>query len=164
MTSRHMVYVLIGLILCGIPLIVLATVSSKSAALPTQPLPIQCFDHTTITDPTRLYTYTACCAYDSNEITGWYRFTGNGGTRLVTTQLSQTNICGGSYPGWWNGTLPKAIGATHVGTMCFYTGGHFDGSYCANPLSPIIATNCGDYYVFYLLPVSCCSYRYCTTP
>jgi hypothetical protein len=85
---------------------------------------------------------------------------GNGGTRLVSTPLHQTNICGANYPGWWNGTLPMTTGATNVGNMCFYDG----RSTCTNSLSPIIATNCGDYYVFYLPETPCCtSYRYCTT-
>jgi len=85
---------------------------------------------------------------------------GDGGTRLVSTPLHQTNICGASYPGWWNGTLPMTTGTTNVGTMCFSDG----SSTCIYSLSPIIATNCGDYYIFYLLEIPCCrSYRYCTT-
>jgi hypothetical protein len=85
---------------------------------------------------------------------------GNGGTQLITTQLSKTNICGATYPGWWNGTLPMIAGTTNVGNICFYNG----ASSCADPHSPISATNCSGYYVFYLIPISCCSqYRYCTT-
>ena len=124
-------------------------------------LPSQCFSYATDTDSTRLYTHSsACCGDDYHIAAGWYRFTGNGGTRLLTARPSTTSICGASYPGWWNGTLPMRNGETSVGNICF-----FDGSSCSNSLSPIIATKCGSYYVFYLVPAPCCSsYRYCTTP
>ncbi|CAF1310056.1 unnamed protein product [Rotaria sp. Silwood1] len=96
---------------------------------------------------------------ESSLATGWYRFVGASGTQLVTQKLSITNICGASYPGWWNGTLPMIIGATNVGNVCFY-----NGDSCNNPISPISATNCSGYYVFYLITIPCCSsYRYCTT-
>jgi hypothetical protein len=134
---------------------------SESTISPTIVLPTQCFTYTTLTDSTRLYTHvSSCCESDYKLAAGWYRFTGNSGTRLVTTQLSQTSICGANYPGWWNGTFPVTVGGTNIGNICFYNG----GSSCVNPLSPIIATNCSDYYVFYLLQIPCCtSYRYCTT-
>jgi hypothetical protein len=132
-----------------------STVSSATV------LPTQCFAYTIITDRTRLHTYESCCVTDYNQATGWYRFMGNGGTRLITTQPSKTNTCNANYPGWWNGTLPMTAGTSTVGNVCFYDG----GSSCTNPLSPISATNCSGYYVFYLMAIPCCtSYRYCTTP
>lgn len=125
-------------------------------------LPAQCFSYTTNTDSTRLYTsssYWYGANNDNNLVAGWYRFTGGGGTKLITNQPSTTSVCGASYPGWWNGTLPGKIGATNVGNACFFT-----GISCTSPISPIMATNCGSYYVFYLMPTPCCtSYRYCTT-
>lgn len=122
-------------------------------------LPEQCFSYTTDSDSSRLYTYTSsCCGADHNLAAGWYRFTGGGNARLIITPLRATSRCGSSYPGWWNGTLPTMMGATTVGNVCFY-----DGNLCSNPISPIMATRCDGYYVFYLIPVSCCSlYRYCT--
>ena len=128
--------------------------------LPTLILPAQCFAYTSSTDSTRLHTYTSsCCSADHGLTSGWYRFSGDGGNRLVNTQLTSMGICGTTYPGWWNGTLPMKAGSTNVGNVCFY-----DGRECANPLSPISATNCSGYYVFYLVTLPCCSsYRYCTT-
>ena len=130
-----------------------------SSVSTTTMLPIQCFTYTTHTDSTRRHTHQSYSGDDRSLITGWYRFTGNGGTQLITTQLSQTTICGTTYPGWWNGTLPMIAGTTTAGNVCFYDG----SSSCVNSLSPISATNCSGYYVFYLLPTPCCSYRYCTT-
>jgi hypothetical protein len=139
----------------------LLVVTASTVPPPATVVPTQCFSYKTDDDSTRLYTYrSSCCGADYSLTAGWYRFTGGGGTRLVTRQLSTTNICGTSYPGWWNGTLPIMTGATTVGNVCF-----FDGGSCSNPLSPIIATNCDSYYVFYLVPAPCCSsYRYCTMP
>ncbi|CAF1208193.1 unnamed protein product [Rotaria sp. Silwood1] len=162
-TEIHVLFLFIELILFATSLVVMVTLYvnlSASTAGSAAVLPAQCFTYTTDSDSTRLYTHaSSCCGADNSLAAGWYRFTG-GGTRLVTTQLSTASICGTSYPGWWNGTLPMTTGATTVGNVCFYT-----GDSCSNSLSPIIATNCGSYYVFYLVPAPCClSYRYCTTP
>ncbi|CAF1077256.1 unnamed protein product [Adineta ricciae] len=151
------VYIVIGLILGGVLLILIkvALVAPSIMVIPTQ-----CSTYTTITDSTRRVSSTSCCQNDYNYESGWYRFTGEGGTQLVTTPLHQNNICSSSYPGWWNGTLPMEAGSSNVGKVCFYEG----SSSCDSSISPIIATNCGNYYVFYLLRIQCCSSRrYCTT-
>ncbi|UJR16627.1 hypothetical protein I4U23_003527 [Adineta vaga] len=153
--TTYILYIVIGLVLCGIIIILMITSISPAVVLPSQ-----CSTYTTITDSTRRVTYTSCCQNDYSQATGWYRFMDGAGTQLVTTPLSQNNICSATYPGWWNGSLPGIVGSSNVGNICFSS----SGSSCADKISSIIATNCGDYYVFYLVQIACCSsYRYCTT-
>ncbi|CAF4200834.1 unnamed protein product, partial [Rotaria magnacalcarata] len=127
-------------------------------------LPIECYSYTTLTESYRNYqTFSGCCwtPYDtvSSLPSGWYRISGSTGTALLTTPIYSMNICGASYGGYFNGTLPTTAGGSATGTFCFYT-----GSPCSYPVAPITAINCNGYYVFYLIsPSTGSSYRYCST-
>ncbi|CAF1636827.1 unnamed protein product, partial [Adineta ricciae] len=104
-------YIVIGLILGGVLLILIKVTLVASSIMV---IPTQCSTYTTITDSTRRVSSTSCCQNDYNYESGWYRFTGEGGTQLVTTPLHQNNICSSSYPGWWNGTLPVEVGSSNL--------------------------------------------------
>ncbi|CAF1458998.1 unnamed protein product [Adineta steineri] len=126
-------------------------------------LPIQCYAYSTLSDYSRNYQNGYSCCYTPYDIisymsAGWFRITSSAGTQLVTTAISTIGACGSSYPGYFNGTLPTTAGSMTTGNVCFYT-----GVSCGYSLSPISVINCNGYYVFYLIPTSSTSYRYCTT-
>ncbi|CAF5025437.1 unnamed protein product, partial [Rotaria socialis] len=99
-------------------------------------LPTQCYAYTTINDAYRNYVNGYGCCYTpfdtiSYIASGWYRITGSAGSKLLTTAVTTTSICGASYPGYFNGTLPATAGTSVSGTVCFYT-----GAVCAYSLAP----------------------------
>jgi hypothetical protein len=116
-------------------------------------------------DSTRLISNTGCigCVCDTSTYlnTGWYRFILGAGTQLATIP-SSTSTCGVSYPGWFNGSLPTALGGTTSGMLCVYYSGNI--CYLSWSGSTISVTNCSGYYVYYLTPLLNCNTRYCTTP
>ncbi|CAF1244512.1 unnamed protein product [Rotaria sordida] len=172
---NHILGFILGLIIAAVPLGVIvtfytllssdsATTSASTTISTSISLPSQCTSYNTLTDISRLSTYTSgCCPCDSTVSTGWTRITGSAGTQLITYPVS-TSYCSTNTPGWWNGTHPSTIGATTSGTLCVSYSG-----YLCNPsysISPILATNCSGYYVYYLQSMGCycCSFypRYCT--
>ncbi|CAF0880568.1 unnamed protein product [Didymodactylos carnosus] len=173
MSSSKMLFLLIGLIICGIPLAVMTTlwVSSRSSSSITgttttgyssssASLSTQCYAYSSLTDQYRVLANGYTCntgSYDTSLTAGWYRISGLAGTQLIMTSPSSTCTCGISYPGWFNGSLPTSAGTLTTGNVCFFT-----GSTCGFSLSPISVINCNGYYVWYLLPTTSSSYRYCT--
>ena len=137
--------------------------ASATAAASSSSLPIQCYAYASTTDSYRNYQNGyGCCPgyYDTASYlpSGWYRISGSAGTQLYTNPITTTGVCGSSYGGYFNGTLPTTAGAITTGNVCFYT-----GAMCGYSLSPISAINCNGYYVFYLISTSSSSYRYCST-
>lgn len=132
------------------------------SASTTNSLPSQCTSYVLNTDGTRNIAYMGCCYCDTfgSISTGWYRFSGAAGTQLVTAPVS-INKCGTNYPGWFNGSLPSTVGATTSGMVCANYNG--DLCYSSYSVSSVMATNCGSFYVFYLLGMPYCNTRYCTT-
>ncbi|CAF0954555.1 unnamed protein product [Adineta ricciae] len=173
-TSSKMLFFLVGLIIAAVPLAVFATLwvnnrsssssedsGTTSTAASSATLPIQCYAYSTLNDITRNQQmgYSCCYSpYDSSLIAGWYRVTGSSGSQIASSPIYTTSICGSSYPGYYNGSLPSKAGTLTTGNACFYT-----GSYCGYSVSPISVMNCSGYYIFYLVPTSSSSYRYCTT-
>ncbi|CAF1444968.1 unnamed protein product [Adineta steineri] len=177
LTSTKMLFFMVGFILCAVPLAVMTTlwlnarssstatttVASVTVSNTSVSLPIQCYSYSTLSDIYRNYIYSySCCpsSYDtiSYMSAGWFRITGSAGTQLLANPISTTSTCGSSYPGYFNGTLPTTAGSMTTGNVCFYT-----GVSCGYSLSPISVINCNGYYVFYLIPTSSTSYRYCTS-
>ncbi|UJR17409.1 hypothetical protein I4U23_004304 [Adineta vaga] len=177
MTSSKMLFFVSGFILAAIPLAVFVTLwineRSKNVATTTvgsvtasttagsYTLPIQCYSYMTLNDVSRnVQNSYSCCysPYDTSLVAGWYRVSGSSGTQIATTPIYTTSTCGSSYPGYFNGSLPSTIGGLTTGNACFYT-----GAFCGYSVSPISAMNCSGYYIFYLVPTSSTSYRYCTT-
>jgi hypothetical protein len=130
------------------------------SATTTVVLPSQCSSYTSITDATRLATYsTVSSGCDSpgnlGSLPGWFRFSGSGGTALVNYVVAISH-CNTDAPGWYTGSNP-AVGSTTSGTVCF----NWSSNSCYWS-SSIQVTNCNGYYVYYLVSTSACSLRYCT--
>ncbi|CAF1129691.1 unnamed protein product, partial [Didymodactylos carnosus] len=128
MSSSKMVFLLIGLIVCGIPLAVMTTLwlSSRSSAssITATSTTVQCYAYSSLTDPYRVMANGYTCntgSYDSSLTAGWYRISGSAGSQLITTMPSSTCSCGISFPGWFNGSLPTSAGTLTTGNVCFYT-------------------------------------------
>ncbi|CAF4094670.1 unnamed protein product [Rotaria sordida] len=161
-TTKCIMSLLIGFIICGIPLAVMSALyaqkktsssSSSDSSSSSVSLPSQCTSYIANSDSTRLTTYTSCinCFSDTSGTftTGWYRFM-NTGTRLATTPPSYGS-CGVSYPAWYNGTFPSTAGSSVTGTVCV----QWSGNLChSSYITTISVTNCNGYYVFYLIPMT----------
>ena len=89
---------------------------------------------------------------DSGLTEGWYR-----ASSAISTSPPGTNQCQTHAPGWLNFNMPSSSGSTTSGTACF----HWTSSNCQWSVDGVQATNCGDYYVYYLKPAPACSLRYC---
>ena len=127
----------------------------------TSALPSQCTSYTINSDGTRnIATGSTGSLCDNTLTAGWYRFMGAGGTRLATSGVSR-DTCTTYYGGSYNGTLPTTTGTTTFGTLCLNNNGYL--CYAAWSGSLIAVTNCGSYYVYYLVPITNCNSRYCTT-
>jgi len=85
----------------------------------------------------------------------WYRMTGDAGTKIPDQSPGKTDHCGTYYPGWLSGTHPTSTAQSVDVEMCFsddcedYTQGRI--------------TNCGSYFVYYLVDTWGCAFRYCAT-
>jgi len=123
-----------------------------------------CTSYTTINDPTRNVantgTYGTCDrgpVFNASNDGSWIQFVGTGGTTIPMTPPGVSH-CGGYLSGWFNGTLPNAVGTVVNGTVCFDS----DPSFCLIAVIVSVA-NCGGFYVYLLPPVAVCNARYCTT-
>ena len=123
-------------------------------------LPSQCSTATVITDSTRSAGNAVggglCDSSGPLATTGWYRFTGAGGTMLASCAVA-INRCSTQASGWYSGLYPSAAGATTSGTVCY----NWSGNTC-NWSNGISVTNCNGYYVYNLSPSPVCNLRYCT--
>jgi hypothetical protein len=123
-------------------------------------LPAQCTSATVINDPTRNVNYAGGAQCDSSTglvSTGWYKFTGSGGTTIINYPpgLSQCNtVCAG----WYSGSYPSTVGSTtSSGTICYV---FISGATCQWS-NPVQVTNCNGYYVYYLTPPPTCALGLC---
>ncbi len=92
-----------------------------------------------------------------NGLSGWYRFEGAAGTRMLESCPSQ-NSCGTHAPGWMSGGHPSVNEGQVTRTV------HFNWSNsCSHWSTSVQVSNCGDYYVYELNGTPVCSLRYCGT-
>jgi hypothetical protein len=119
----------------------------------------QCYNYTTINDPTRNINQGAGSSADQTYFSSgpqWVRFEGTGGTQIPTSAVP-SNQCGTYASGWYSGDMPSAEGTTVNGTVC-YTWTNSNCSYS----NQIGVTNCGSYYVYQLRAPPVSGLRYCT--
>ncbi|CAF1412676.1 unnamed protein product [Adineta steineri] len=123
-----------------------------------------CLSYTTINDPTRNIAqnlnYGTCDngpLFNASNGGSWIRFVGTGGTIIPLTSAGDYH-CGAFLSGWFNGTLPTAVGTSKNGTVCF-------DIYMNSCIvyANVIVVNCNGYFVYFLPPVPLCLARYCTT-
>ncbi len=119
----------------------------------------QCYDYTTINDPTRNVNQAGGIENDLqsfNSSQQWVRFEGAGGTQIPTTAVP-SNRCGTYASGWYSSEMPSVEGTTVDGTVCYtWTSSNCDYS------NQIQVTNCGSYYVYRLVAPPVSGLRYCT--
>jgi len=105
----------------------------------------QCYNYTTINDPSRGVNNTSTKPCDQsvfNSTPKWVRFIGEGGTQIPTSAVGPSR-CGSSATGWYSGPMPTDLDSTANGTVCF----SWQANTC-NWRNDIRVTNCGSYYVY----------------
>ena len=150
-------------------------------ATTTAPLPSQCVNYQSLTDPSRRFDFidpavqssvnNAFCDNLSSSRpvsvdwagASWYRIEGGAGTQLsehgydwVCCGSGNDGTCGTHYGSHMIGGHPSLRGETVNRDICF-------GLSCTNARGHTIeVTNCDGFFVYNLVGVTSCSYRYCT--
>ena len=122
---------------------------------------LSCLSYSVLSEANRAVTYVhndpvLCDRYLQS---GWYRFTGAAGNRILDAcQADRGNVyrCQTHAAGWLNGTHPLIIDGEVSRTVCFSW-----KLSCCQWTKAIKIRNCGGFYVYYLEKVSACSLRYC---
>ena len=136
----------------------------------------QCFNYNVLDSPSRNFKNRNvddcngnwCCDKNSHACKtpdwkgpGWYRVTGQAGSKLRTRGTGVNKTCGTVWGGYLSSgeqELPRS-GEGEVTRTVFFDG----GSYSKHDPTDIKITNCNDeYFVYYLPNVSTCYSTYCT--
>ena len=131
----------------------------------------QCLNYKILSNETRFIgyvdgTYSKC---DSGLATGWYRFMGNAGSKLLDYNPGlkpNTFGCKTHAAGWLNGQHPSIADGEVSRTVCFIW---WQNNNIGDPIlnckwsTSIKIRNCGSYFVYYLVPTPVCWLRYCGT-
>ena len=125
-----------------------------------------CLNYKELNSPTRKFTYDKTsplyCDKDKRgppdwQGPGWYRITGEAGTKLVDSPAEDKH-CGTHAVGWLSGGHPTVAQGTVDRTVYFsYVGDNAYGSTLT-----VKVKNCNTHYVYYLKNVTGCSFGYCT--
>lgn len=95
--------------------------------------------------------------YDcDSDLSGWYRFVGQGGVRLADTCVPVLR-CNTAAPMWLNGTHPSSDEGIVDRTACAHWSGH-----CCLWNTPVQVKACDGYYVYNLTAPPECHLAYCT--
>ena len=116
-----------------------------------------CRDYQTLTDADRKHDYVIVKNKCDDTLSGWYRFQGAAGTKMVTT-CPPLNRCGGEFPAWLSGDPPTVAEGTVLRTVCIRR----SVNCCSNFLF-IQVKNCSSYYIYKLSKLTDCDARYCGT-
>ena len=95
---------------------------------------------------------------DHNLNSGWYRFLNISGITMPTT-CPPLYTCGTRCPGWLRGDHPTVDEGEVMRTVCFSK----RLGRCCEVVFFIRVKNCSSFYVYRLLPLDKCPYRYCFT-
>lgn len=115
-----------------------------------------CQAHSTLDQYWRSTEHTDGYACDS-QLQGWYRFVGQGGTRLPETCVPALR-CNTAAPMWLNGTHPSSDEGIVSRTAC----AHWSGSCCLWKAPVQVKACAGGYYVYNLTAPPECYLAYCT--
>jgi len=110
-----------------------------------------------LTDAERKYDYVTVNSKCDNTLSGWYRFQGAAGTKMVTT-CPPMDHCDTAYPIWLSGGHPTVAEGKVIRKVCFHTSAN-----CCYDWLFIQLKNCGSYYIYHLLKPRYCAARYCST-
>lgn len=120
-----------------------------------------CHRYRNLTDADRRYdhktTDNAKCDY---ELDGWHRFRGAAGTKMVT-ECPDYKTCGTNFPAWLSEDHPTVTQGRVLKAVCIRKSP--GGGHCCDTTVNINVKNCGTFYVYELLPLRDCDFRYCST-
>ena len=123
-------------------------------------VPTQCLFYKPLSDRDRAITYKATrktLKCDRALAPSWYRFVGPAGNKMADSP-PPVKRCSTHAPGWLKGKHPSEARRTVTRTVCY----HWNGDACRWS-SQVSVTNCGDYFVYHLVPTPQCYMRYCGT-
>ena len=124
----------------------------------------ECSSYTLLDNKDRNIKYTSrgSVLCDAGISTGWYRFGGDAGTQLSTTCVDRTDTsnlkCRTYAVSWLNGTHPSVSDGKVTRTVCLSWTGN-----CCRWKKDIEVINCGFFYIYKLVSIRICSFRYCGT-
>ena len=119
----------------------------------------ECQNYQSLNSADRKITYTTFHGYcDSSISQRWYRFEGAAGTRMPTSCTPGVR-CSTHATSWLTNGHPSVADGEVTRRVCF----SYSGYCCYSSISSIKVRNCGSYYVYYLIPIGACYYRYCGT-
>jgi uromodulin len=125
--------------------------------------PRECSNYTLLDNKDRNIKYRGgSLLCDKGISTGWYRFGGHAGTQLSTTCVPRNRngnklICRAHVVSWLNGTHPSVSDGKVTRTVCF------SWSKCCSWKKDIEVLNCGFFYIYKLVSIRVCYFRYCGT-
>ena len=121
---------------------------------------VACPQYMNLTDADRKYgpdiTGTPKC---DGTLDGWYRFQGDAGRKMMTTCPSISK-CGGRFTAWLNDDHPTVAQGSVKKKVCIRKSE--PGDCCVNSYFTDVK-NCGFFFIYKLLPIFSCDYRYCGT-
>ncbi|XP_068713128.1 pancreatic secretory granule membrane major glycoprotein GP2-like [Montipora foliosa] len=118
----------------------------------------ECANYTVLNGTKRHYMNGRGPGYSDHNLTqSWYRFQGNGYTRMID-RCTPYYRCGGRIPGWLKGGHPSLSDGIVQRTACF----HRWNNCCSYPRA-IRVRDCSGYYVYELKATHDRQYIYCTT-
>jgi len=110
-----------------------------------------------LTDAKRKYDYVTVNSKCDNTLSGWYRFQGDAGTKMVTT-CPPMDRCDATFPVWLCGGHPTVAEGTVRRKGCIHQSGDCCREYVFTQVK-----NCSSYYIYELFPPWSCPARYCST-
>ena len=122
---------------------------------------VVCPQYKNLTDADRKYGPDTTGSPKCDEtLSGWYRFQGDAGRRMMTTCPS-IDKCGGRYSAWLNGDHPTVAQGSVKKKVCVRK---FEpGDCCVNSYITDVR-NCGSYFIYNFMQHQFgCDFRYCGT-
>ncbi|XP_021527988.2 pancreatic secretory granule membrane major glycoprotein GP2 isoform X1 [Aotus nancymaae] len=118
-----------------------------------------CQNYTLLDEPFRSTENTERIQECDNNMSGWYRFVGEGGVRMPETCVPMYR-CQTAAPMWLNGTHPTFGDGIVSHTAC----AHWSDNCCLWKTEVLVKACPGGYHVYRLEGTPQCNLRYCTDP
>ena len=96
-----------------------------------------------------------CDGEKGDNLNGWYRMMGKAGDQ-IPEKCVPTRRCGTFATGWLNGKHPTKEEGVVTREVCYNWKDN-----CCTWKNNIQVRNCGDFYVYDLIPSPGCNFRYC---
>ena len=151
-------------VMIWMPLCLAQSVHNLSSTVYPSPTPVfsECTNYQILSDESRSINYTSNSVQCDSGLSGWYRFMGPAGDRMIDYPIHQQNggpyRCGTHRVGWLTSNHPSPRDGRVQRTVCF----SWDGRTC-DLSTQIMVTNCGEFYVYRIHGTTGCTDRYCGT-